>query len=77
MGGKKGNRTIAIGLMLFALWFGAGNLIFPASMGQAAGTNVWYACWFRYYRCRAAASGRTGHGLFGLQQPAGTDESCR
>ncbi|MDY2903595.1 MAG: branched-chain amino acid transport system II carrier protein, partial [Caecibacter massiliensis] len=26
MGGKKGNRTIAIGLMLFALWFGAGNL---------------------------------------------------
>lgn len=43
MGGKKGNRTIAIGLMLFALWFGAGNLIFPASMGQAAGTNVWYA----------------------------------
>ena len=43
MGAKKGNRTIAIGLMLFALWFGAGNLIFPASMGQAAGTNVWYA----------------------------------
>ena len=30
---------IAIGLMLFALFFGAGNLIFPASLGQQAGTN--------------------------------------
>ena len=43
MSEKKGNRTIAIGLMLFALWFGAGNLIFPAAMGQAAGSNVWFA----------------------------------
>lgn len=43
MGEKKQNRTIAIGLMLFALFFGAGNLIFPASMGQNAGTNVWWA----------------------------------
>ncbi len=30
---------ISIGLMLFALFFGAGNLIFPASLGQNAGTN--------------------------------------
>lgn len=39
------NRTrfIAIGSMLFALFFGAGNLIFPAAMGQAAGENVWWA----------------------------------
>lgn len=29
--------------MLFALFFGAGNLIFPASMGQQAGSNVWMA----------------------------------
>ncbi len=29
--------------MLFALFFGAGNLIFPAAMGQASGTNVWPA----------------------------------
>lgn len=43
MSEKKGNRTIAIGLMLFALFFGAGNLIFPASMGQNAGENVWWA----------------------------------
>lgn len=34
---------IAIGLMLFALFFGAGNLIFPAQLGQYAGTNMWLA----------------------------------
>lgn len=41
---KLSNRAyIAIGLMLFALFFGAGNLIFPASLGQQAGVNVWWA----------------------------------
>lgn len=40
---NNNNRYIAIGLMLFALLFGAGNLIFPAAMGQNAGVNVWYA----------------------------------
>ncbi|MEG0970600.1 MAG: branched-chain amino acid transport system II carrier protein, partial [Acidaminococcaceae bacterium] len=29
-----------IGLMLFSLFFGAGNLIFPPALGQAAGTNL-------------------------------------
>lgn len=29
-----------IGVMLFALFFGAGNLIFPAQLGQYAGTNL-------------------------------------
>lgn len=37
------SSTIAIGFMLFALFFGAGNLIFPVLMGQMAGTNVWPA----------------------------------
>lgn len=32
-----------IGIMLFALFFGAGNLIFPASLGQYSGSNVWIA----------------------------------
>ncbi|HSI66079.1 MAG TPA: branched-chain amino acid transport system II carrier protein [Planococcus sp. (in: firmicutes)] len=32
-----------IGMMLFALFFGAGNLIFPAQLGQNAGTNVGWA----------------------------------
>jgi len=36
-------ELLAIGLMLFALFFGAGNMIFPPSLGQAAGTNVWVA----------------------------------
>ncbi|WP_078382491.1 branched-chain amino acid transport system II carrier protein [Sutcliffiella halmapala] len=31
---------LAIGFMLFALFFGAGNLIFPAMLGQSAGTNI-------------------------------------
>ena len=39
----SGRAYIAIGLMLFALFFGAGNLIFPATLGQHAGTNVWWA----------------------------------
>ncbi|MFD2130587.1 branched-chain amino acid transport system II carrier protein [Pseudogracilibacillus auburnensis] len=34
---------VAIGSMLFALFFGAGNLIFPAQLGQYAGTNIWPA----------------------------------
>ncbi len=40
---NSNKRYIAISLMLFALLFGAGNLIFPAAMGQNAGVNVWYA----------------------------------
>ncbi|MEH7741575.1 branched-chain amino acid transport system II carrier protein [Bacillus subtilis] len=34
---------IIIGLMSFALFFGAGNLIFPPMLGQMAGKNVWIA----------------------------------
>ncbi len=32
-----------VGFMLFSMLFGAGNLIFPAYLGQAAGENVWQA----------------------------------
>lgn len=39
----SGRAYIAIGLMLFALFFGAGNLIFPASLGQQAGSMTPYA----------------------------------
>lgn len=31
---------LVVGVMLFALFFGAGNLIFPAQLGQYAGTNL-------------------------------------
>ncbi|MEH6947731.1 branched-chain amino acid transport system II carrier protein [Bacillus sp. JJ634] len=34
---------LVIGLMLFALFFGAGNLIFPPMLGQLAGINIWSA----------------------------------
>ena len=37
---KKQNYLIPIGLMLFALFFGAGNLIFPIFMGQNAGLDT-------------------------------------
>lgn len=32
-------RTLFIGFMLFALFFGAGNLIFPPTVGQLSGNN--------------------------------------
>lgn len=35
--------TMYIGMMLFGLFFGAGNIIFPIAMGQQAGGNVWLA----------------------------------
>ncbi len=34
------SALVAIGLMLFALFFGAGNLIFPAGLGRLAGENL-------------------------------------
>ena len=34
---------LTIGSMLFGLFFGAGNLIFPVHMGQMAGENVFWA----------------------------------
>lgn len=42
MGNKVSlSAQFAIGFMLFALFFGAGNLIFPAQLGQYAGENIW------------------------------------
>ena len=36
-------KLLSLSMMLFALFFGAGNMIFPPAMGQLAGTNVWTA----------------------------------
>lgn len=36
-------NLVLISLMLFSLFFGAGNLIFPPFLGQAAGENTWTA----------------------------------
>ncbi|NLI66343.1 MAG: branched-chain amino acid transporter II carrier protein, partial [Tissierellia bacterium] len=44
MEGKlKSKDYIYVASMLFGLFFGAGNLIFPVFMGQMAGGNTWYA----------------------------------
>ena len=36
-------ETIFVASMLFGMFFGAGNLIFPVSMGQMAGDHIWLA----------------------------------
>ena len=36
-------ESIALSSMLFGMFFGAGNLIFPAALGPAAGANLWSA----------------------------------
>ena len=43
--GKKLNAReyLAVAIMLFGMFFGAGNLIFPVFMGWQAGRNVWGA----------------------------------
>lgn len=44
--------------MLFGLFFGAGNLIFPVHLGQMAGSNVWQAILgfsSRAWACRCSA----------------------
>lgn len=35
--------TLFIGFMLFSMFFGAGNLIFPPFLGSSSGTNYWVA----------------------------------
>lgn len=37
------SQILALSFTLFAMFFGAGNIIFPPSMGQQAGTHVWLA----------------------------------
>ena len=36
-------NIIGMGFMVFAMFLGAGNLIFPPMVGQLAGTDLWYA----------------------------------
>jgi LIVCS family branched-chain amino acid:cation transporter len=39
----KKSDTLSIGLMLFSMFFGAGNLIFPPFLGAESGTSYWLA----------------------------------
>ena len=34
-----GGKILSLSLMLFAMFFGAGNMIFPPALGQQAGTS--------------------------------------
>ena len=36
----KKSELLALGLMMFSIFFGAGNLIFPPALGQAAGNHL-------------------------------------
>ena len=58
---------LAIGMMLFALFFGAGNLIFPAALGQQAGDNVgWAFARLRINWCRPSTIRCCSDGLLFL-----------
>lgn len=39
MNSFKKSELLTIGFMMFSIFFGAGNLIFPPALGQAAGTG--------------------------------------
>lgn len=39
----SGRDYTYVASMLFGMFFGAGNLIFPVHMGQMAGSNIWPA----------------------------------
>ena len=49
----KGSQILSLTLMLFAIFFGAGNMIFPPAMGQQAGEKF-YIRFIRIFvnRCR-------------------------
>lgn len=40
---RRFQQLVLVASMLFGMFFGAGNLIFPVSMGQLAGSNLWWA----------------------------------
>ena len=71
-------ETLSITSMLFGLFFGAGNLIFPAYLGQEAGSNIYPALLgflitgVGMPMMTVAALGITGSdGLLDLSQKAG------
>jgi LIVCS family branched-chain amino acid:cation transporter len=43
MGGKRMKDMMVVGFALFAMFFGAGNLIFPPYLGVLSGTQWWIA----------------------------------
>ena len=39
------NKMLLVSFMLFSLFFGAGNLIFPPFLGRTPGTTPCRPCW--------------------------------
>lgn len=39
----KTSHVISVGLAIFAMLFGAGNVVFPLGLGRDAGAQVWFA----------------------------------
>lgn len=73
----KGFDLLALGFMTFALFLGAGNIIFPPSAGMAAGEHVWSAA-FGFLLTgvglpllTVVALARVGGGIGRLTQPIG------
>jgi hypothetical protein len=64
----KPRDIVALGFMTFALFVGAGNIIFPPMVGLQAGERLDCLNWLSDYRCgpagadgrRAGESGRWG-----------------
>lgn len=69
--------VFALGFMIFALFLGAGNIIFPAASGLAAGDTVWRAAigflltGVGLPLLTVIALARVGGGLSALTQPLG------
>lgn len=67
-------NRILIGLTLFSMFFGAGNLIFPPHLGAQAGGNVGPApAGLCFKRHRYSGTRRCGGGPFGRTGKSGTE----
>ena len=69
-------ENIVVASMLFGLFFGAGNLIFPVSMGQQAGSQMWPA--FLGFFITGVGLPLLGIAALGLSRSTGLfDLSCK
>ncbi|KGE33901.1 hypothetical protein CFSAN001090_00920 [Salmonella enterica subsp. enterica serovar Bareilly str. CFSAN001090] len=69
----KSRDIIALGFMTFALFVGAGNIIFPPMVGLQAGENVWTAA----IGFLITAVGVPGLSVVGLGEGGGGGDSPR
>ena len=65
-------ETISVASMLFGMFFGAGNLIFPVHLGQLAGRNLWPA--FFGFFITGVGLPLLGIAAFGITRSSGLQE---